>query len=193
MDVAHRVGLRGGDVERTGLAVVVAEHLGRDVVGHRGEQGVALLAGEVAVPHDPVEQDLDVDLVVGAVHPGRVVDRVGVDVAAAVRELDAAPLGEAEVSALADDPAPQLGRVDPDRVVVLVADVGVRLGRRLDVGADPAVPQQVHRRPEDRADELVRGSASASTSRARRISSDSGTDLAVRENTPPPGEINAGS
>ena len=46
--------------------------------------------------------------------------------------------------------------VDPDGVVVLVADVGVRLGRRLDVGADPAVPEQVHRRPEDRADELVR-------------------------------------
>ena len=82
VDVAHRGGLRDGDVERAGLAVVVAEHLGRDVVGHRGEQGVPLLGGEVAVAHDAVEQDLDVDLVVGAVHPGRVVDRVGVDVAA---------------------------------------------------------------------------------------------------------------
>ena len=93
MDVAHRGGLRDGDVERAGLAVVVAQHLVRDVVGHRGEQGVALLGGEVAVAHDPVEQDLDVDLVVGAVHPGRVVDRVGVDVAAAVRELDAGRAG----------------------------------------------------------------------------------------------------
>ena len=43
------------------------------------------------------------------------------------RELDAAPLGEAEVAALADDAAPQIGAVDAHRVVRLVADVGVRL------------------------------------------------------------------
>ena len=41
------------------------------------------------------------------------------------RELDPAALGEAEVAALADDPAAQLGAVDADRVVGLVADVGV--------------------------------------------------------------------
>ena len=33
-----------------------------------------------------------------------------------------------EVAALADDPGPQVGAVDADRVVGLVADVGVRLG-----------------------------------------------------------------
>ena len=41
------------------------------------------------------------------------------------RGLDPAELGEAEVAALADHPAAQLGAVDPDRVVGLVADVGV--------------------------------------------------------------------
>ncbi len=39
--------------------------------------------------------------------------------------------------------------------LALVADVGVRLLGGLDVGADAAVPQQVHRRPQDRPDQLV--------------------------------------
>ena len=43
------------------------------------------------------------------------------------RGLDAAALGEAEVAALADHLAAQLGAVDADRVVGAVADVGVRL------------------------------------------------------------------
>ena len=52
------------------------------------------------------EQDLDVDLVVRAVDPGSVVNRVGVDCAsgaaraAAQRVLDPAALGESEVAAL---------------------------------------------------------------------------------------------
>ncbi len=44
--------------------------------------------------------------------------------------------------------------VDTDRVVRLVADLPVRFGRRLDVGADPAVPQQVDRREQDRPDQI---------------------------------------
>jgi UDP-glucose 4-epimerase len=55
-----------------------------------------------------VEQDLEVDLVVGHVDAGGVVDEVGVERDAVERGLDAGLLGHAEVSALADDPAPQL-------------------------------------------------------------------------------------
>ena len=66
-----------------------------------------------------------------------------------------AALGEAEVAALADDAAAQLAAVDADAVVGLVADVGVRLGGRLHVGADAAVPEQVDGRAQDRADQLV--------------------------------------
>src|SRR3712207_8799049 len=55
--------------------------------------------------------------VVGAVHAGRVVDRVRVDLAVGVRELDPAALGQAEVAALADDLDPQLVAVDADGVV----------------------------------------------------------------------------
>ena len=62
-----------------------------------------------------------------------------------------------EVAALADHPGPQLGGVDPDRVVGPVAHVGVGLGAGLDVGADAAVPEQVDRRGQDGADQLGRG------------------------------------
>ena len=43
--------------------------------------------------------------------------------------LDPAELGEAEVAALADAPGAQLAAVDADRVVGLVAGVGVGLVR----------------------------------------------------------------
>jgi hypothetical protein len=95
--------------------------------------------------------------VVRAVDTGRVVDRVGVDEDAVQRGLDAAELGQPEVAALAHDLDPKVGAVHPDRVVGLVADVRVALGRRLDVGADPAVPQQVRLGGQDRAEYLLRG------------------------------------
>ena len=44
--------------------------------------------------------------------------------------LDPAELGEAEVAALADALGAQVAAVDPDRVVGLVAGVGVGLARR---------------------------------------------------------------
>ena len=62
------------------LLVVVAQHEPADVVGHLGEDAVALFdAGQLAALDGVVEQDLDVDLVVGGVDAGGVVDGVGVD------------------------------------------------------------------------------------------------------------------
>ena len=143
--------------QREVLVVVVGQHEVGHLVGHRGEQLVALLAGEVTLGDDPVEQDLDVHLVVGGVHAGGVVDEVGVQPATLGGVLDPAALGEPEVAALADALDPQLGAVDADGVVGLVPGLGVGLGARLDVGADAAVPQQVHRRQQDRAHQLGRG------------------------------------
>src|SRR3546814_325463 len=85
----------------------------------------------------------------------RVVDEVGVDQHAVVRGLDAAALGEAQVAALAHHLAPQFAAVDADRVVGTIADVGVGFTAALDVGADAAVPQQVHRRLEHGAHQFV--------------------------------------
>ena len=80
----HRVRLHAGVAEQDVLLVVVAQDEVADLVGHVGEEHVALLGREVAVAHHLVEQDLDVDLVVGGVDAGGVVDRVGVDAHAAV-------------------------------------------------------------------------------------------------------------
>ena len=123
--------LRPRVAEQDVLLVVVAQHeVPRRRRSSRRAARCAARPVELAVAHDPVEQDLDVDLVVGGVDAGGVVDGVGVDPPAGPRDLDPAELGQAEVAALADDPRPQLGAVDPDRVVGLVADVGVGLGAR---------------------------------------------------------------
>ena len=111
---------------------------------------------ELAVGDREPEQDLDVDLVVRGVDAGRVVDRIGVDAPAGQRVLDAAELRAAEVAAFGDDLAAQLAAVDAQRVVGAVADLRVRFARRLDVGADAAVVEQVDRRLEDRVDQLRR-------------------------------------
>ena len=94
---------------------------------------------------------------VGTVDTGGVVDGVGVDTPAVAGVLDPGRLGEAEVAALGDHPAAKLDGVDPHGVVGLVAHLRVALPAGLDVGADPAVPQQVHGSPQDRSDQLVRG------------------------------------
>ena len=125
MDVDHRQALGAGDHQRQRLRPVVVEHELGDLVGHLVEQVVALLERHLAGGDHVAEQDLDVDLVVAAVDAGRVVDRVGVDQTAADRVLDPAELGEAEVAALADHPAPQLGGVDAHRVVGAIADLTV--------------------------------------------------------------------
>ena len=105
-----------------------------------------------------------------------------------------AALREAEVAALADDPAAQLAAVDADGVVGLVADVGVRLAGGLHVGADAAVPQQVDGRPQDRLDQLVGRELVVLDRRAPRgPAGESSIDFAVRGKTPPPSEISDSS
>ena len=89
------------------------------------------------------------------------------------RVLDAPALGEAEVAALADDAAAQLVAVDADAVVRSVPGLCVRLLGALHVGADPAAPQQVDRRAEDRLDELAgRERLGVDTERTTRLGGD---------------------
>ncbi len=182
--------MRPGDRQHLRLEVVVAQHQRGDVVGHLREQRVALLLGELAVADRQAEQDLDVDLVIGRVDAGRVVDRVGVDAPARARVLDAAELRAAEVAAFDDDLAAQLAAVDAQRVVGAVADLRVRLARRLHVRADAAVVEQVDRRLQDRVDELGRRQRVGVTIASAALTSGViAIDLALRGWTPPPGEM----
>jgi hypothetical protein len=57
------------------------------------------------------QRDLDVDLDVGGVDAGGIVDGIGVDAPAGERELDAPALGDGEVGALADHLGAQLAAV----------------------------------------------------------------------------------
>ncbi len=132
------------------------EDVGGHLVGHGHEQGVAVLALQLARPLRLTSEDLDVDLVVGAIDPGGVVDGVGVDTAAGAGVGDAAGLGEAEVGALADHGAAQLGGQHPHRIVGLVADVAVALAGGLHIGADAAEIEQLCRRPQHRLDQFGR-------------------------------------
>ncbi len=154
--------------DREALQVVVAQHEARDLVGHAREQRVALGPRQPARGHQRVEQDLEVDLEVRRVDARGVVDEVGVDAPARLGVLDAPALREAEVAALADDAAAQLRAVDSHRVIGAVADLGVRLLGRLDVGPDAAVPEQVDRQLQDRTHHLDRRGRAAVRCRAGR-------------------------
>jgi hypothetical protein len=154
VDLDHRCRLRRRARDRLRLLVVVAQDERGHLVPHLREDRVPLLAGQVALGDDRVEQDLDVHLVVGAVDAGRVVDRVHVDPATAAGVGDPCALRKAEVPALADDAAAQLLGVDSDRVVRAIADLRVPFLPRLHIGADPAVPEQVDRSTKQRMDQL---------------------------------------
>jgi hypothetical protein len=86
-----------------------------------GEEVRPLRGVELAGRHHPVHEDLDVDLVVGAVHAGGVVDCIRVQDDALQRGFDAAPLSHAQVSAFAHNLDPQVTAVHPDGVIGFVA------------------------------------------------------------------------
>lgn len=134
---------------RQGLIVVVGQDLQADLVGHGRQKGVAIAGLQGSRGDGRPGQDLDVDLMVGAVDPGRVVDGVGVDPAAAHRKGDASGLGQAQVGTFADHLGAQFAAVDPDGVIGLVADLGVGLVRRLHIGADAAEIEQFGRGQQD--------------------------------------------
>ena len=169
LTIAARV--RAGDAEHLVLVPVVVQHQLGDLVGHLGQQprcgsgrssspASTSRSSRILMLTSWSEQSTPAELSIASVliFPPR------------ARELDPAALGQPQVAALADDLDPQVAAVGPDRVVGLVAGVGVRLGGRLDVGADAAVPQQVGRRAQDRRDQLRRAqrvTSSASPSAAR--------------------------
>jgi hypothetical protein len=75
-----------------------------------------------------------------------IVDRIGIDAPAALRELDAAVLRQAEIAAFGDDLAAQFAAVHAHRVVRAVADLRMRFMARFHISADAAVVQQIDRR-----------------------------------------------
>ena len=134
----------------------MTQHQAPDLVGHGGQQLVALGRRKTALGDDRIDQNLDVDLVVRAVDAGRVVDGIGIQAPALKRVFDAPQLCRSQVGALAEDLAADFGTVDADGIIGAVTDVEVGFGRRLDVGTDAAEPQKVEFRFQHMSQQLVR-------------------------------------
>ncbi len=137
--------------------MIVGQHVGRDLAGHRLQQGIALGALQHPRPLGRGGQDLDIDLVIGGVDPRGIVDGVGVDPPAHPGEGDAPRLGHAQIGPLAHHLAAQLRSIDAHGVIGLVADLQLALGRRFHIGADAAQIEQLDPRLEDGADQVCRG------------------------------------
>ncbi len=120
VEIAHGAALRDGERQR--LVVVVFQHMRRHVVGHRVKQLVARPRRQLCRRRwRPTEQDLQIDLVVGGVDAGRIVDRIGVDAPAGAGIFDAPLLGDAQIGAFADHLGADLAAIDAHRVVGAVA------------------------------------------------------------------------
>src|SRR5580700_1290102 len=147
--------------DRLGLQVVVTQHERGNFVLHARQELIALRARQCARGDQRIEQYLDVDLEIRGIHARGVVYEVGVQSAAGERVFDPAALREAEVAAFADDPRGKLCAVDAHAIVAAIADFAVRLVGRLDVGADPTVPEQIDPHAQDSADDFIWGRGGA--------------------------------
>ena len=156
MHVDHRQRLATGNGQRQRLRSVVIEHQLADLIGHVGKHDVALLDRQRTAGDCRAQSDLDIDLVVAAVDPRRVVNRVCVDQSAGEGVLHAPALGEAEIATLPHHLAAQLGAVHPQPVIRAIADLAMRLTGRLHVRSDTAVPQKVDRCTQDDRKQLLR-------------------------------------
>jgi hypothetical protein len=119
--------MRLGQGQREALEVVVAQDKIRDIVGHLLQQRVPVRQAQCTRRHHRVEQDLEVYLVVGGVDPCRIVDGVGVYAPALQRVFDPPKLGDAKIGAFTDNLGADLRPVNPQRVVGLVAGIGMAL------------------------------------------------------------------
>ena len=158
-----------GERQRQRLQVIIAQHQLRDFVGHLGQKRVARFHRQAAVAQRDAQRDFDIDLHVGGVHAGRIVDGVGIEPHAAKRRLDAAALGHAKIGAFADHLAAQIVAGDADGVVGAVADRLVGLARGANVSADAAEENQIDRRFEHGADQFLRREAFADAEQLLRL------------------------
>ncbi len=80
---------------------------------------------------------------VGRIDTARIVEEVGVDLAALFGELDTAALGDAQIGTFADDFGANFAAVNTQRVVRFVTRIGVSFGLCFDVSSDTAKPQKI--------------------------------------------------
>lgn len=108
-----------------GLFVVVVQYQGVDCVGYFYQQCVVLFFGYVVGLYYFVEQDFDVDFMVGVVYVIGVVDEVGVVGIVVQVEFDLCQLGYVQVVVFVYYFCVQFVVVDVQIIVGFVVDIGV--------------------------------------------------------------------
>ena len=143
--------------EGQGLHIVVAQHGAGHIIGHPFQQRIPGFPIQTTIAQPLVKWNLDVHFPVGAVHAAGVVDGVRVDTAAVQCVFDAAQLGQPQVAALAHHLAAQVAAVNPDGIIGPVPHLGLAFIAAFHIGADAAVPEQLHRRLENGSNQFCRG------------------------------------
>src|SRR5208282_1883641 len=131
------------EAERQHLIAIVSDDAVGDFAGACGKRAVARVESELAASYGRIEQNFQIDFVIGHIDAGRIVDRVGVDTPAGERVLDARLLGESEVAAFDDYFGAKVRRGDSACVVGVIGDFGFGLGGGANVSPDAAVVQQI--------------------------------------------------
>ena len=127
------------------------------IVGHAHQQGVAGIAIQPPVTQTLVKRNLDIHFPVRAVHTAGVINGVGIDAPAIERKFNAPQLREPQVAALTHYLAAQFLAVHTNGIVGPVSHLAMTLVTAFHIGADTAVPEQLHRRLENRHDQFCRG------------------------------------
>ena len=152
---------RGALLERQrqaeGLQIIVAQDEARHIVGHLGQQRVAVGARRAVSPLPRatgailILTSMSEELTPAELSIASVLIRPPLR-ANSMRAL----LRDAEIGALADDLDLELAGIDAQRVIGAVAGIGLAFVRGLHIGADAAEPQQIGRRQKQRMHELLR-------------------------------------
>src|SRR5699024_12512539 len=91
-----------------------------------------------------VDQNFNIDFVIGGVHASRVVNSVHIDQDPMTCCFDAPSLGGTEVASFPDDFSLNLGTIDSNRIISPVPYIIVSFILCFDVGTDTTVVDQIH-------------------------------------------------
>ncbi len=110
------------------------------VFRHVDKQTVALLFRHFPVVKHGAKKDFDIDLMVRAVHAGRIINGIRIKTPAGQSIFNTPELRHAEVTALADDFCAYITAIDAYPVIGTIPDFPVTLMDRLDIGANATKP-----------------------------------------------------
>src|SRR5690625_7419194 len=114
------------------------------LVSHGEQQVGALLRLNAALSQHRVDEDFNVDFMVGGVDASGVINGVYIYADTVECSLDTAGLGCAQIAAFTNNFGTKLPSIDANRIIGAIADLFVRFIGGFNVGADAAVVDQIN-------------------------------------------------